>query len=255
MRHALLLVVAAPVLVSACGGGSTTHATRTETASPPPRLEAARRLSEAAGSVRFTQTTAVRVGSSTVEAHDNGTSSLTGRRAHIYKLVPGNAVPGELIVVGPLTYSNANVQAALADPSVRPWTKLDTRRLSAAQRAGHPDELAHVLAPLYLADGVARPTRVGARSFRGVVDPARVTARLPAALATSVADAVRNDYPAGPFPARFWLDAHGRLARVRVSYSTAQGTPVTVDTTYSGYGAMVDVTPPAPHDVVDVTPG
>ena len=44
---------------------------------------------------------------------------------------------------------------------VTKWTKLDTRRLTAKQRRAQPDELAHVLAAAYLADGVAHPKRVG----------------------------------------------------------------------------------------------
>ena len=50
---------------------------------------------------------------------------------------------------------------------VKPWTKLDTRRLTAEQLATQPDELAHVLAPAYLADGVATSPRVSGRDGDG----------------------------------------------------------------------------------------
>ena len=42
------------------------------------------------------------------------------------------------IVDGPFTYTNANVEAALNDPTVKPWTKLDTRRLTAKQIGDAP---------------------------------------------------------------------------------------------------------------------
>src|SRR5205814_2208307 len=83
---------------------------------------------------------------------------------------------------------NANVEAALNDPSVKPWTRLDTRRLSARQRLAEPDEVAHVLAPAYLADGVADPKREGSEEdgttrFTGRVDPALLARRVPPAIA------------------------------------------------------------------------
>ena len=49
-----------------------------------------------------------------VRADENGTASFSRRRAHLYKLVPGGGLPREVVVIGPYTYSNANVQAALA---------------------------------------------------------------------------------------------------------------------------------------------
>ena len=163
------------------------------------------------------------------------------------------------MLIGPYTYANANVQAALADPTVKPWTKLDTRRLTAAQRAKQPDELAHVLAPAYLADGVARPVRAGrgldgTTRFTGLVDPARLARHLPKAERASLLQAVRNDYSVKPFAASFWLDDAGRVRRARVAYTTAQGSKITVDTTYSTFGTKIDVALPAPGDIADISP-
>ena len=96
-----------------------------------------------------------------------------------------------------------------------------------------------MLAPAYLADGVARPVRVGRAPGRhdallGHSSTRRGSrAALPAAERASLVTAVRNDYSAKPFPADFWLDDAGRVRRVRVAYTTAQGTQITVDTTYS----------------------
>lgn len=195
------------------------------------------------------------VGGSTINAEENGTASFTRRRAHLYKQIPGSPVPQELVLIGPYTYTNANVQAAIADPTVKPWTKLDTRRLTPAQTRKQPDELAHVLAPAYLADGVKAPTRIGrspdgTTRFNGLVVPARLAARAPAAMVA----AVRNDYETKPFPASFWLDGRGRVRRVLVAYTTAQGSKITVDTTYSEFGSPIDVTLPAPGDILDISP-
>ena len=127
-----------------------------------PSLIGAGAKTRAAGSAQFKLTITAVVGGSTIVAEENGTVSFSTRRAHLYKQIPGSPVPQELVLIGPYTYTNANVQAALSDPTVKPWTKLDTRRLTAAQKRRQPDELAHVLAPAYLADGVAAPTRSGA---------------------------------------------------------------------------------------------
>ena len=56
-------------------------------------------------------------------------------------------------MIGPFTYTNANVQAALNDPRCKPWTKLDTRKLTPKQRRDQPDELAHVRGPRHLPTG------------------------------------------------------------------------------------------------------
>jgi hypothetical protein len=167
-------------------------------------------------------------------------------------------VPGEVIVAGPIVYENANAQATLNDPSIKPWTKLDTSRLSAKERSAHPDELAHALAPVYLAAAVESPTLVRTTPtravFTGTVDPSRVAAHVPAAQRALITSAVHGDYPAKPFHVRFWLDARGRLRRVLVAYRTPNNTPVSVDTAYDAFGVPIDATPPPAADVTDVTP-
>jgi hypothetical protein len=245
VRLAPLALVA--LILSACGGSSTTDS--------GPSLIGAGAKTRAAGSAQFKLTITAVVGGSTIFAEENGTVSFSRRRAHLYKQIPGSPVPQELVLIGPYTYTNANVQAALADPTVKPWTKLDTRRLTAAQKRRQPDELAHVLAPAYLADGVATPTRVGRDAdgtthFTGLVDVTRLSSRVSAAILT----AVRNDYASKPFPTDFWLDDQGRVRRVLVDYTTPQGSKITVDTTYSEFGVGIDVKLPAAGEIADITP-
>jgi hypothetical protein len=246
VRRGLVIFVLAATLAG-CGGSS----------SASPELTGARSRTVAAGTARFTLLIDVVVGGRAVRASENGTVSFARRRAHLYKLVPGGGLPQELVLDGPWTYANANVQAAMQDSTVRPWTKLDSRRLSPAQRAAHPDELAHVRALVYLPDGVARPKLIGddtvegekTTRFRGVVDPSRVIARAPA-----IASAVRNDYPAKPFSADFWLDDAGRVRRVLVAYRTAGGTPITLDGRYSEFGTKVDLGLPPADSIQDISP-
>jgi hypothetical protein len=143
----------------------------------------------------------------------------------------------------------------LNDSSVRPWTKLDTRRLSAKQRRAEADELAHVLAPAYLADGVTKPSRIGSEKdgttrFTGRVDPSLLAQRVPAA----IMPAVRNDYPNQPFDASFWVDEQGRVRRVLVRYDTPKGSPITIDAVYSDFGSGVDVTVPRADKIQDISP-
>ncbi|TML90462.1 MAG: LppX_LprAFG lipoprotein [Actinobacteria bacterium] len=243
VRHGLLLVLV--VGLAACGGSSS------------PAAGLGSKPTTEHGTARFTLAVAATVGGSRIVANETGTVSFTDRRAHFYKLVPGGGLPQEIVLSGPFTYANANVDAALNDPSVKPWTKLDTRRLSPQQVREHPDELAHVRAIAYLADGVAKPTRVGAATvdgtkttrFRATVDPRKVVAGTP-----RVAGAIRDDYPARPFPADFWVDADGRLRRVLVSYSTPKGTRITLDGGFSDFGTEIDLTVPPAEDIQDITP-
>src|SRR5438552_10068702 len=139
----LLLVVAA---LSACGGGSTSAPPSTTTDAVTASPATARSTTVAEKTARFTLLIDAVVGGATVQSSETGTINFTKRLAHLYKLVPGGGTPQELILKGPYTYTNANVAAALKDRSVKPWTKLDTRRLPASDRTSHPDELAHVRA-------------------------------------------------------------------------------------------------------------
>jgi hypothetical protein len=244
LRRLLAISLLASVL-AACGGAGT-----------PPTPGAARGRTVSAGTADFTLAITAVVAGHEVQTNETGTVSFEQRRAHLYKLVPGQSVPQELILEGPYTYTNANVAAALDTPGVKPWTKLDTRRLTARQR--RPDELAHVRAPAYLSDGVASWTPAGHETiqsvkltrFRGEVDPRRLRARVP----ESIAAAVAADFPAGRFPADFWLDSAGRVRRVLVAYRTPGGTRITVDGGFSGFGDAVDLTLPAPGKIQDITP-
>jgi hypothetical protein len=253
-----LLLVALALTLSACGGTGAPEQHADAPSGPVPRLATAVRRTTAAGSARFAQRTALALGGSSVQALANGTVSLRRRRGRIFKESPGGGVPGELVVLGPVEYSNANVEAALNDPTVRPWTRLDTRRLDKRERASQADDLAHAVAPAYLADGVSRPilvtTSAGRTEYRGRVDPTRLDSRLPPVVRSWVIQAVRADYPNRPFTARFWLDAKGRMRRVLVSYATRAGTPVSIDTRYSDFGAPLDLSLPPARDIKDISP-
>lgn len=248
------------LVVGGCGGraASSSSKPRRSDAQPPPFAGSVART-VAAGTVRFTLGITAEVAGSKITADENGTASFRRRRAHLYKLVPGGGLPREVIVIGPFTYTNANVQAALSDPAVPPWTKLDRRRLSAAQRRSQADELAHVVAPAYLAYGVARPVRLaagadGSARYRGRVDPALLARRLPAAQRGAISTAVANDYARTPFPATFWLGPRGRIRRVRVAYTTPKGTRITVDTSYDAYGIEIPVRLPPAGEIKDISP-
>jgi hypothetical protein len=247
VRRGLVLVLLI-VVVAGCGGSRDVS----------PQLADARARTVAAGSARFTLSINASVAGTHVLTSETGTVSFTQPRAHLYRLGSNIVVPQELILVGPYTYTNANVDAAMRDSSVKPWTKLDTRRLSATQRRARADELAHVRAMAYLGDGVASAKRVGvetvddarATHFRGEVDPKRLAARAPARIGA----AVRNDYAERPFPADVWLDDQGRVRHIRVAYRTARGGRVVIDGGFSDFGVKVDVSPPPADAVQDISP-
>ena len=250
MRRRLAILLLATG-ATGCGGGTS-----------GPDFAGARDRTTDKETAEFTLVIDATVAGSIVRATESGAISFTEPRAHLYKLVPGGGLPQEIILVGPYAYTNANVEAAIRDRTVRPWTKLDTRRLSAKQLRGQPDELAHVRVLAHLAEGVTAPDRIGDEEvegepltrFRGRVDPLRVAARAPAAQRSGIASALRNDYPAKPFGADFWLDDEGRVRRVLISYRTTRGTPISLDGRFSQFGSNVDVTLPDPGSIEDISP-
>jgi hypothetical protein len=253
-KTSFLLVLV--VLLAACGGSSKPKV------APGPDTVTAGAKTRATGSARFTLLVGAIVAGSPVQSSETGTIAFAKRQAHIYKLIPGSSMGQELIVDGPFTYSNANVEAALKDRSVKPWTKLDTRRLTPKQLKAHPDELAHVTVIVHLLDGVRNAREFDSMNvagqnvteFRGDVQPARVVAQAPAADRASLAQALRNDYPARPFLASFWLDDAGRVRRVLVNYHTPGGTSISLDGRFSEFGIAVDTTPPPARSTADITP-
>jgi hypothetical protein len=247
----LLLVLA----LAACGGGAgSKHA--------EPGFAGATGRTVASGTAAFTLLIGATVGGTPVRSGETGTVSFSDRRAHFYKLSPGSGLPQEIILNGPFAYTNANVAAALKDSSVKPWTKLDTRRVPPSDSASHPDELAHVRVVAYLADGVSGAKRIGVETvkgqrrthFRGLVDPARLVAKAPAADRAALRTALRNDYLPTPFLADFWLDDAGRVRQVRVTYVTAGGGRIFIEGGFSNFGTKIDLTVPAANKIQDITP-
>jgi hypothetical protein len=216
----------------------------------------------AAGTARFTLRIDAGIGGRVIISREAGTISFVRRRAHLYKLAASAPVPQELIIVGPFTYSNANVQAALSNPKVKPWTRLDARRLTAKQRKRYPDELAHVRVLAYLSDGVATATRIAsttvdgipATRFRGHVRLARLLPHVPPSQRASIRTALRNNFLDRPFPADFWVGRGGRLRRVRVAYATSKGLRVTIDGRFSKFGIPIDLKLPPKRSIADISP-
>jgi hypothetical protein len=259
MGHLRRLLPLLPLVLalSACGGGS---ASKQQAAGPS--FAGASSRTVARGTASFTLLIGAAVGNASVRSGETGTVSFTDRRAHFYKVLPGGGLPQEIILDGPFAYTNANVAAALKDSSVRPWTKLDTRRIPASDSKSHPDELAHVRVLAYLAEGVAGAKRVGTQTvngqhrthFRGLVDPTRLVAHAPTADRAALRTAVRNDYLAASFLADFWLDDAGRVREVRVSYVTAGGGHIFVEGGFSNFGTKIDLMLPAANKIQDITP-
>jgi hypothetical protein len=249
-RFSLLLLV---LVLAACGGSK--RASTVEFAGASGRTVASKTAS-------FTLSISAVIAGASVRSSETGGVSFVNRQAHFYKLVPGGGLPQEIILIGPFAYTNANVDAALKDTRVKPWTKLDTRRVPAADLKSHPDELAHVRLVAYLADGVNGAQRIGDETiggqhrthFPGLVDPTRVVARAPAADRTAFRTAVGNDYLATPFLADFWLDDAGRVRQVRVDYRTAGGGRIVVNAELSNFGGKIDLTLPAASKIQDITP-
>jgi hypothetical protein len=262
-RLALLLVL--PLVVAACSSSSaddaapdsapTSTSSSASTTSSSASLANAGERTTATGSARYTLSVLASLAGAAIETQSRGTVSFHQRRAHVFKLVPGVPYPQEEIVNGPVTYRNSNVAAALSDPSQKPWTKVDTSRLPAAQQL---TELDHVRTLAYLPYGARSTQRVGTTGalthFRGTVDPERVLGKVPAAQRTAIRAVLGADYARGRFPADFWLDGQSRLRRVRVAYKTAQGSRFTLVGTFSGFGSAVDVTPPPPNQTELLTP-
>jgi hypothetical protein len=260
VRFAASFLTGVLVAVLAGCSGSSRHA------APPPAPSASQaaiaRAGEttiAEGTAHFTLAVSGDVGGLGMRADERGSVAFVQPRAHIYKLLLSGGIPEEVIVDGPYVYTNGNVQAAMNDTTVKPWTKLDTRRLTGKQRASTGDELAHVRAPAYLIEGVAALRRVGVGPggvvhVQGMVDPARLASRLPPLVRASIVAAVDRDYTRASFPADFWIDPQGRVRRVHVSYPTGSSGRIVLTATYSNFGSPVALgLPPASH-TQDITP-
>lgn len=254
VRRLLLVLLLVPAL-SACGGSK--HSVVAAAG-----LADATKRTVAPGTATFTLMIQGVLAGTSVRSSETGSLSFVDRRAHFYKLVPGGGLPQEIVLDGPMVYTNANVDKALQDSSVKPWTKLDTRKLPASDSASHPDELTHVRVLAYLSNGVVDAKRIGVEGtagemrthYRGVVNPVRVVSSVPVAERAALRTAVRNDYLATPFPADFWLDDKGRLRRVLVDYRTKGGGHIVVDGSFAGFGEKVDLTVPAEERIQDITP-
>jgi hypothetical protein len=239
--------------LAGCGGGS-------KPSGPDPSSATANTVRER--TARFTLLVDAQVGTQEIRSSETGQISFRAQRAHIYKLLAGGGLPQEVVVVGPWTYTNANVDRAMNDSSVKPWTKLDTRRLSAKQLGRHPDELAHIGVLVRLPDGVRRAVRIGSldvagekvTQYNGEVDPARIVAAAPSADRARVRTALANDYPARPFLASFWLDDSSRVRRVLVTYMTPKGTRISIDGRFSAFGTRIDTRLPPAGSIEDITP-
>jgi hypothetical protein len=219
VRRRLIPLLALLAVLAGCGGSSSGSNADDLRAS-------ARNLT----SVRFDILIHANVAGLKVQTEENGTVSFLLRRAHVYRLAPGqSSTPQELIYDGDTVYSNANLLAALGDPSQKPWVRQ-------ARIASHIDDVDHVRALALLAAGTVDVTHVGKNHYRAQVQPDR--------LGTRLARVVRADYVATAFPADFWLDDAGRVARVRVAYTTPKGGTIVVVGTFTDYGTKVDVTPP-----------
>jgi hypothetical protein len=257
VRRLLVLLVLVPLVAAACGGSASDD---DATAPPAPTASAASlaRATErttADGSARFTLDVAASLRGAAIQTQSRGSVSFRERRAHVFKLVPGIPYPQEEIVDGPVIYRNSNVAGALSDPTLKPWTKIDTRRLPAAQQLA---ELDHVRALAYLPAGARSSQRIGAEGplthFRGQVDRDRVLAHVPEEQRAVIGAVLEADYGGDRFPADFWLDGKSRLRRVRVAYSTPQGSRFELVGTFSGFGSPVDVTPPPARATEVVAP-
>lgn len=256
MLRRIAQLVCAATAAAALAAGPAASAPKPEIA-----LSTATARTVAAATARFSLSVAAHVAGISVVTSERGAISFRRHQAHVYKLVPGSGVPQEIVLIGPWEYTNANVQAAIDDPGVRPWTKLDTRRLPARQRKNRADDLAHVRALAYLSSGAAHAARMahvrsdGATThFRGVVEPARVLESVPRSERATIRAVIAADYTSKPFPADFWVDRDGRVVRVRVSYRTAKGGRIAVDGTFSHFGSKVDLRLPSASDIQNITP-
>lgn len=244
-RRVVALMLASSAAAAACAGA----------AAGGTGLAAATERTTSAGTADYTLSVSASFSGALISTRSQGAISFRAHEAHVYKIVPGEPLPEEEIVAGPWTYANSNASAALSNPNAKPWTKVDTRRLPAAQRIG---ELDHIRALAYLSSGASGAKLVGTSGalahWRGSVDPARVLAHVPASQRATMRTILRADYAKGVFPADFWLDAQSRLRRVRVAYKTAKGTGFTIVGTFSGFGTRVDVKPPPARSTTDITP-
>ena len=99
---AALLVTA----VTACGGSGKHAATTTTVLAKPATFPGAVARTVAPRTAFFKQETEVTLGSQSLDAAEQGTISFVERKARIFKQLTSGGVPGEIVVIGPITYAN-----------------------------------------------------------------------------------------------------------------------------------------------------
>ena len=165
VRRLLPIAPARPVPLSACGGGSARS-----TLAAAEFAGASGRTVATGKTASFTLSISAMIAGAAVRSSETGSVSFTDRRAHFYKLVPGGGLPQEIVLDGPFAYTNANVDAALKDPSVKPWTKLDTRRVPAPISRVIPTSSRMSAWSPTSRTACCRAKRIGARRSRAAQD-------------------------------------------------------------------------------------
>ena len=254
MRRGLVLLILASTLAG-CGGG----------ASEPTLADATQRTT-ADGSAAFQLTIEALVGGNPVLATETGTVSFDSRRAHLYKLVPGGGLPQEIVIDGPVVYSNANVEAAMHDTTIPPWT---TPRHPAAERESSVAQPARRARPTSAPSPTSPMASRARRSARlGGGDRRRATRSVPRLRRPSPRRRAGARGPARrPRP-----DAPRRLSRevvrgrvlarrataVSAAFTSSTGRPagtlISLDGRFSLFGSNVDLTLPAADKIKDITP-
>ena len=206
------------------------------------------RRADARGS---TQVTAIDAGGSPLEASETGNVAFTlPRRAHIYKLLPTGGIPGEVIVDRAVRVRERRTFRPRSPTRRQPWTKLDTRRLT-ARRAREPGGRARARPSRPALSRRRRRAATSASGVCGQLDavPRRrsipTLARTPAAGKRASArdrQAVRADYPSEAVRgASSGSTAGPRSPRARRLQDARRARPSRIATRYSELRRAVDV--------------
>lgn len=273
MRRTFLvsLLAVSALLAAACGGD-------TEQTSPADALVEAAATTQDAGSARFSIVTSMKASAARRPAEVSGEGLFDyrdrkGRMTFDISSIPGSggalSKSGRMQVLfdGLTMYMNWPFLSKVL-PVDEPWVKVDLQKLGESAgidvgqlaQVGQTDptqSLEYLKAAGDVEEvGSDRVRGVDTTQYHAVVDLREVARNGTEQVASSVERLIAATGTA-EVPADVWIDSNGLLRRMSYRYRVSQGalgaSSVSVTMDLFDFGVEVDVTPPPPNQVTDLT--
>lgn len=277
----MLAMLVVPALLAACGQG-TSVSTGSSRTSPAPVLKdtlaAAASATRSAGTVRLTTEMTESSSQGTMILHGSGMFRLRppiegSMRVTADLPVSNTSFTVDERLIGPVLYMRSRELAAEIPVPTKPWIKLDFEKMGKregidfgalmnAQGSNPAQSLAYLQAASGGVQDLGTDTVDGVSTthYHATVDPRKAMTNVirmaPASQRASLRSTYRHLFAltgALSYPVDAWVDAAGRVRRVRVTMSLPSNSePVTMTTGFSDFGAPVHVLAPPASQTTDL---